>query len=134
MANDSNTGTVAVNGQRFLTPTTFAFRPTGYGPQTTGVPMVTPSQPPFVGASPAAAPSSYAQVGGYGTADNNALVTQIAGENPWSLKHSPVLWAVGGLLLSLFLLRHVHWRDTLVEAHGGVGVAGHGASGSAEAG
>lgn len=106
--------TVVINGQRFTTPTWDSYAPTGYGPSTTGVPQVSPSMPPYLGGSPTNN-SMLEQVGGYGTAGNNALMASVAAANPWSPRHSPVLFAVIGLLLALFLLRHVHWRDTILE-------------------
>jgi hypothetical protein len=109
-----NSETVVVNGQRFTTPTWAAYSPSGYGPSTTGVPQVSPSMPPFLGGSPTNN-AMVESVGGYGTAGNNALATSVAASNPWNLRVSPVLWAVFGLLLAIFLLRHVHWRDTILE-------------------
>lgn len=106
--------TVVVNGQRFATPTWDSYAPVGYGPSTTGVPQVSPSMPPYLGGSPTNN-SMLEQVGGYGTAGNNALTATIANQNPWSFRHSPVLFALIGLFLALFLLRHVHWRDTILE-------------------
>lgn len=106
--------TAVVNGQRFITPTRPQWYPTGYGPQTTGVPQVSPSMPPFLGGSPANN-SLVEGVGGYGTAGNNSFMAAQAGQNPWSPRLSPVWWAIGGLLVSIFLLRHVHWRDTILE-------------------
>ncbi len=106
--------TTVVNGNRFAVPAMSQWFPTGYGPQTTGVPQVSPTMPPFLGGSPVNN-SMISEVGGYGTADNNALMTQVAANNPWSLRHSPVIWAVLGLLVSLWLLRAIHWRETIEE-------------------
>lgn len=107
------------DGQRFTGPTSWAYQPTQYGPQTTGVPNVSPSMPPFVGAANGGGSSmgmgGYSDVDGYGTADNNAQVTAIANANPHNLKVSPVWWAVGSLLGGLFLLQVVHWRKTTLE-------------------
>lgn len=107
--------TVVVNGNRFATPTWDSYNPTNYGPQTTGVPQVSPSMPPYLGGSPVNN-SMLEGVGGYGTAGNNNLMTQVANANPWNLRVSPVVWAIVGLLLSIFLLRHVHWRETILES------------------
>ena len=112
--------TSVVNGERFLTPTRPQYYPTGYGPQTTGVPQVSPSMPPFLGGSPTNN-SMVEGVNGFGTAGNNSYVAAQAAEHPHSLRLSPVWWAVGLLLLSIYLLRHVHWRDTM-EAGGEGGV------------
>lgn len=105
---------VVINGQRVTVPSKVAYFPTGYGPQTIGVPQVTPSYPPYLGGTTGAAPGNE-NVGGYGTAGNNAVATAIAGQNPYSFKVSPTWMAVGGLVLSLVLLKAIHWRETLIE-------------------
>ena len=105
--------TGVVNGQRFTFPTTAAYSPMSYGPQTTGVPNVSPTLPPFVGGG--AGPTSglgFEGVGGYGTAGNNQITTAIAGSKPFDMRLSPVLWAVILLLGSLILLKAIHWRET----------------------
>lgn len=109
--------TQIINGQRVDTPTLFQFAPTSYGQQSTGVPNVSPSIPPFIGAGGGGggAYGGGSTVGGYGTADNNAQVTAIARAHPYSLKVSPALWAVGLLLFSLILLKGIHWRETTLE-------------------
>jgi hypothetical protein len=107
-------GTQVVDGQRNLFPPLAAFSPTQYGPQSTGVPQVSPTMPPFIGAangSGSALGAGMEGVGGYGTAGNNALTTQIAAENPHNLKVSPTWWAVGALVVGLALLKGVHWRS-----------------------
>lgn len=104
----SDTG--VVNGQRFTFPTRDSYNPPIVGMQTTGVPNVSPSMPPYIGGG--APVTGGTSVGGYGTADNNATMTAIAANNPHNLKVSPVWWAVGGLVLGLLLLKGVHWRDT----------------------
>lgn len=112
----------AVNGQLLAFPTTAAYTPASYGPQTLGVPNVTPSYPPFIGGSVQSSPGSES-VGGYGTAGQNQLATSIAAAHPWNLRASPTLWAVSGLVLALVCLKAVHWRETLLEgsesAHAG---------------
>jgi hypothetical protein len=82
--------TDVILGQRFTQPTQAQYNPMRYGPQTTGVPQVSPSMPPFMGASNGAGSSLGVQEGvnGYGTAGNNALVTQIAAEHPHHMKVS----------------------------------------------
>lgn len=104
--------TTVVNGQRFTAPTRNQYMPTGYGPSTTGVPQVSPSMPPFLGGSPTNN-SMMEQVGGYGTAGNNALMAATAAANPWSPRLSPVLPAIIGLLLAIVLLKKIHWRETI---------------------
>lgn len=107
--------TQVVDGQRNSFPTSWAYHPTQYGPQTTGVPQVSPTMPPFLGANASTGGMSGSPgadgVGGYGTAGNNQLVTQIAAQNPHNLKVSPVWWTVGALVGGLILLKVVHWRS-----------------------
>lgn len=111
MSLGSDTG--VVNGQRFTFPTTASYQPVAYGPQTTGVPNVSPTIPPFFGGAPSATNALGVEtVGGYGTAGNNAMATSVANQNPWNLRVSPVLWAVLGLVFSLLLLKGIHWRET----------------------
>ena len=115
--------TGVVNGQRFTFPTTAAYSPMSYGPQTTGVPNVSPTLPPFIGGG--AGPTSglgFEGVGGYGTAGNNQVTTAIAGSKPFDMRLSPVLWAVILLLVGLFGLAAIHWRKTTL---GGVGENAH---------
>lgn len=110
--------TDVVNGQRFTMPTGLQYAPSQYGPQTTGVPQVSPTSPPFIGAANGAGSSigaGMANVGGYGTADNNALATTVAANNPHNWKVSPVWWAVGSLIVGLTLLKAVHWRTLATE-------------------
>ena len=105
--------TAVVNGQRFTTPTTAAYLPTAYGPQTTGVPNVSPTMPPFIGGQASATSTLGVEtVGGYGTAGNNALATTVAGNNAFNPRVSPVIWAVLGLIVGLLALKWIHWRDT----------------------
>lgn len=131
-------GTQVVDGQRNLFPTGYAYAPTGYGPQTTGVPNVSPTMPPFIGAantgSGMGAAAGMEGVGGYGTATNNTLTTAIASANPHNWKVSPVWWAIVALVVGLVLLRAVHWRETTLEGfdeRGHVGEARENASESA---
>lgn len=106
-----------VNGQLLAFPVAADYQPISYGPQTTGVPNVSPSYPPYMAAtgSPMGTAPGAVHVGGYGTADNNSAATQAAASSPWSLRKSPTLWAIGGLVISLVLLKTVHWRDTVLE-------------------
>lgn len=114
--------TAVVNGQRFTFPTTASYNPMAWGPQTTGVPNVTPTQPPFLGGVPSGTlGGTYGTVGGYGTAQNNTLNASIANAHPFNLRVSPVLWAVVGLVVALLLLKAIHWRDTIVEEHAVLG-------------
>jgi hypothetical protein len=117
--------TYAANGVRFTGPTSDMFHPQSFGQQTTGVPQVSPTMPPYLGAgyggavnAQGAAPTGGGggsvtdgeNVDGYGTAGNNATVTQVAADNPLHLKVSPLWWTIGALIVGLILLRLVHWR------------------------
>lgn len=130
-------GTKTVDGQRNLFPGVAAFNPPSYGHQTTGVPQVSPTMPPFIGSGSGGGvgPGSGLEgVDGYGTAANNTLTTKIAAENPHNLKVSPVWWAVAALLIGLGLLHAVQWRKTTlqgVDESGHVGAARESASESA---
>lgn len=124
----TGSNTQVVDGQRNLFPSSYAFAPTQYGPQTTGVPNVSPTNPPFIGAANggggSGAGAGMEGVGGYGTAGNNAVVTATANANPHNWKVSPVWWAVAFLLISLLALNGIHWRKTTLEGvqeHGHVG-------------
>ena len=110
---------VAINGQLLNVPPSAAWNPLSWGPQTRGVPNVSPAYPPFMGGGMQTAPGSEA-VGGYGTAGNNAMATQIAAAHPFNPRVSPVLWAVVGLVVSLILLKAVHWRETIIEGKEGL--------------
>lgn len=129
--------TQIVNAQLVDTPTAAAYSPFGFTPQTIGVPNVSPSLPPYIfGGSPLGTTGGSAgggQVGGYGTAENNSMVAGIANAHPFSPKVSPVWWAVIGLVLSLVLLKSIHWRETILEGEerGRVGEAREEASASA---
>lgn len=125
--------TSVVDGQRNIFPTSAQYAPTQYGPQTTGVPQVSPTMPPYIGANNTAGSSlgGSIDVAGYGTADNNMMTTAIANAHPHNLKVSPVWWAVGALLGGLLLLNGVHWRKTTLEGleeHGHVGAVSEKAS------
>jgi hypothetical protein len=123
---DLGSQTIVVNGQRFNQPTWSQYSPMGYGPQTTGVPQVSPTMPPYIGASNTggALGAGATNVGGYGTADNNSTVTAIAAANPFNARVSPLWWAIGLLILGLLLLNGVHWRKVTLggaEEHAHVG-------------
>lgn len=113
-------GTVVVDGQRNTAPPTSAFVPMAFGAQTTGVPNVSPIVPPYASAVAGSGGSGFASVGGYGTADNNGLVTSIAANHPYNLKVSPVWWMVGFLVGGILLLQAVSWHET-VEEHAKAG-------------
>jgi hypothetical protein len=110
--------TQVVDGQRNTFPTWAQWAPQSWGPQTTGVPQVSPTIPPFIGAANTGGFSGAGMVesvGGYGTAGNNSLVAAISGANPHHWKVSPTWWVVVFLVVGLVLLRAIHWRDTVLE-------------------
>lgn len=123
--------TVAVNDQLLAFPSHYAYNPQGFGPQTRGVPNITPSYPPFFGAATGTAPGAES-VGGYGTAGGNGMAASIANAHPWNPRVSATPWVVGGLIASLLLLKAVHWRETILEGREGLDVGP--AHESAEAG
>lgn len=127
--------TFAVNYSRFAGPTDAAYRPPSFGQQTTGVPQVSPSMPPFLGGQASSSGGAITEgVGGYGTAGNNNLVTTLANQHPHNMRVSPVWWAVGGLVLGLAVLQGTAWRRTIDErASGGVAVGPVRGSASEEA-
>ena len=117
--------TLVVDGQRFAVPTGNAYNPVGYGQLVNLTPVSQLNQPPMVGVGGGNASGTAGGadvVGGYGTAGNNALAAIKAHGNPWSLRDSPVLWAVILLLVGLFGLAAIHWRKTTL---GGVGENAH---------
>lgn len=119
--------TQVVDGQRNTFPTSFQYAPNSWGPETTGVPQVSPTMPPFISSANTAGGSSafgLEGVGGYGTAGNNGTVTAVANANPFNLKVSPLVWAIAFLIVGLLLLKGVHWRETTLEGFEERGHAG----------
>lgn len=117
--------TLVVDGQRFAVPTQNAYNPVGYGQLVNLTPISQLNQPPMVGVgggNSGGGALGADVVGGYGTAGNNALATIKANANPWSLRESPVIWAVLLLLIGLFGLTAIHWRKTTLA---GIGESGH---------
>ena len=111
--------TIVVNGNRTPVPTMASYMPQGYGPQTIGVPNITPAYPPYLGGPTGTSPGAEG-VGGYGTAGNNSMVANIANQHPWNAKVSPVWWAIIGLVVSLVFLKSIHWRETILEGREGI--------------
>lgn len=111
---------VVVNGQLIGQPQLYQYQPQGFGPQTVGVPNVSPSYPPFLGGGNQAMlnSGSASNVGGYGTAGNNGLAAMAANGSPFSPRVSPLPWAIAALLIGLAGLHYFHWRE-VVEAKGG---------------
>lgn len=128
-----NKNTLVVDGQRFSVPNGDAYNPVGYGQLVQMQPIRQLNQPPMVGVGGGSGGAGGVMgtdvVGGYGTAGNNAAATIKANLNPFSMKDSPVWWAVIGLIVSVVGLSAIHWRKTTLagadanlhvgEAHGG---------------
>lgn len=114
--------TAVVDGQRVTLPPAAAYAPMNFGVQTSGVPVVSPTIPPIMGIGTIGGVASGSgglglqTVGEYGTADNNAAATAEAQAHPFSLTRSPVLWAIGLLLLGLVLLQVINWHETVDES------------------
>lgn len=103
---------VVVNGQLLTQPQGYMYSPPNFGPQTLGVPNISPAYPPFQGQAMTNTPGSES-VGGYGTAGNNSVMTATAGANPWSPKVSPLPWAIAALVIGLAGLHFFHWREVI---------------------
>ena len=92
----SENGSLVVNGQIVPVPMMGAFYP--------GIASV-----PFMrgsGQPPPTIPLNYMSAG-YTMSDANAAA---AASNPWSPSQSPLLWAIGALVVGLLGLRYIHWR------------------------
>lgn len=131
-----NANTLVENGQRFSVPNSNAYNPVGYGQLVQMQPVRQLNQPPMVGVGGGGAGAGVMGtdvVGGYGTAGNNAAATIKANLNPWSLRDSPVGWAIIGLIISVVGLSAIHWRKTtLAGADANLHVGGSHAGGEAE--
>lgn len=105
-------GSAEIAGNRVPIQTSSAWNPLGFGARVQAAPASLNTIPPAVGGGSmmGGASTGVVTVGGYGTADNNEQVAQIAGDNPWSVQNSPVIFAVLGLIGSLVLLRVIFWR------------------------
>jgi hypothetical protein len=109
-------GSVGVNDQLVPIPTLAAFHPLAFGPTYTG-PAFWPRQgvynvPPIMPSASmqASMPASAygGTVGENGTYDApTALGPQ---GSPWSLKHSPLLWALLFLVVGLAGLHFIHFK------------------------
>lgn len=105
---------VVVNGQLVALPQTYQFNPPSFGPQTTGVPNISPAYPPFMaGAAAMTNTPGTEAVGGYGTANNNGVMTSAAHNAPWNPRVSPLPWALAALLIGLGGLHFFHWREVI---------------------
>lgn len=82
-----------------------AYVPVGAWPRQ-GVYNVPPVLPPGGGLAKSMAPASYGGIGSYGVTPSS-----VSNEgSPWSIKQSPLLWAVAFLIISLFMLHMVHYK------------------------
>lgn len=104
--------TAVIDGQRFSVPTTSAFNPYGFAQLTQPQPMANVNFPPVLPNGVPAGGTGFSSVGGYGTAEQNALATSNANAKPWDIKAAPTWWAIIFLVLAIFLLSTVHWRKT----------------------
>jgi hypothetical protein len=111
--------TMFANGQRFGYTPQYVYAPQGYGPQTIGVPMNAPQIPPVVGNS-GTAPGS----GNFGLAGATGQNVNNIQAQPFSPVHSPLPWAVLGLIFALIMLHRVHYRSIVeVQERGRLGPA-----------
>lgn len=116
-------GSVAVNDQLVPLPVQSAYNPWSFGPVFTG-PAFWPRQgvynvPPIISPGAVAAAGGAMAGGNPGssmgvTADGRpspTLPTQVGpGGNPWHVTKSPVLWALGFLIVGLWMLHFVHYK------------------------
>lgn len=116
-------GSVAVNDQLVPLPVQSAYNPWSFGPVYTG-PAYWPRQgvynvPPIISPGGVAVASGVTRGGSAGgsmtTADglpSPTMPTQVdASGNPFSLTKSPVLWALGFLVVGLWMLHYIHYAD-----------------------
>jgi len=92
----ANLGTLYVNNQIVPAPQNQAFYPAGAG------------YPYFRGngQGPATVPLNYKGTGSSGTEGEAANAASM----PFSIIHSPVIWAIIFLVVGVAGLRYVHWR------------------------
>lgn len=98
-----------INGQLVPVMGSSVWSPVAWGPLPgrTGTPAPVPTIPPIVGNSGGGYGGPGNAVGGGGTA--NDATAAVAADNPWSLKLSPLPWALGFLIVGLLGLRWIHW-------------------------
>lgn len=92
----ANLGTLYVNNQIVPAPQSQAFFPSG-------------QQYPYyhgTGQGPATVPLNYMGGGSNGTEGEAANASAM----PFSIVHSPVIWAIIFLIVGISGLRYVHWR------------------------
>lgn len=103
--------TVVIDGQRFSVPTTAAYNPYGFAQLTQPQQISNVNFPPMLPGGAGAA-TGFSTVGGYGTAEQNAMTTAAANAKPWDMKLSPTVWAMLFLIGGLVGLSVIHWRKT----------------------
>ena len=82
-----------------------AYVPVGAWPRQ-GVYNVPPVLPPGGGLAKSMAPAAYGGSGAYGVTPS-----AVSGEgSPWSVKSSPLWWALGFLVFALIMLHTVHYK------------------------
>ena len=60
------------------------------------------------GQPPPTLPLNY--MGYMGSSSGSDYATQQMANNPWSPTQSPLIWALGALVVGLLGLRYIHWR------------------------
>lgn len=103
-----NYGSDGINDQLVPVKTWDAFSPRGYGPMMVAAPSISPTLPPFLGNATGTPGAAGSAVMGGDQANVNAAAQAAA--QPFNLRLSPVVWALGFLLVGLVGLRVVHWR------------------------
>jgi len=100
-----NQGTVIVNGQRVSQASGVSQYVTGFAPYSAVGPAGPLTIPPTVG--------TMATLGGTltGTADSNAQAVANAKADPFNPKTSPVIPAIVALVVSLWALHSIHFRE-----------------------
>ena|SRR5215813_10659189 len=112
-------GSVAVNDQLVPLPVQSAYNPWSFGPVYTG-PAFWPRQGVY-NVPPIIAPGAVAAAGGAragsssgATGGSPVMPTQTGDAgNPWHMTKSPVLWALGFLIIGLWMLHFIHYKDLL---------------------
>lgn len=110
-------GSVGVNDQLVPIPVKAAYKPLAFGPTYTGpamwprqgvynVPPVYPSPDLQMSLPPQSYGGNQQQVG-----TNSMIPSALSSEgSPWSLRASPLWWALGALVIGLAGLHFIHFR------------------------
>jgi hypothetical protein len=107
-------GSDAINDQLVPVPPVAAYNPLVYGAMVDMWPAYgTYSTPPVLGASsPITGTADYSMPGQPEHGGSITMPTAVSPEgSPFSLKHSPLWWAIFGVVGSLLILHYVFWRD-----------------------